>query len=201
MNNNLGWMYEKFGWALVKVMLVRHVGEIEIDVPELEYNEASGSYDPVLKGGKPVVHKSKIPRWRVVHSQYMSFGETYFMHKNHCYEVRLEHECYGRGEVHVQFLDAETGNSVNFSGAVVFAEDPKKQKLARTTKHLLQIQNQGDTSPQWIWLAIGLAVGALAAAVVLLSMGVGGSVPVVPVGATPTPLPSGFVTPPVIQVP
>lgn len=127
MHDSIGWLREKLGRTVNKAMLLRNVGEFYEKRPIYEWR------DTVTKSGqltkKPFVvgeTVEKVVKWRVVAQQFFGHKELYWMpfKKGMAYELKLENEAYGRGETHVQFIDYETGDSLNFSGRVTANKDP-----------------------------------------------------------------------------
>lgn len=158
MHDFLGFVLEKVGRSVNKVMLLRNVGQSEI---EKEVEQADGSFQK---------QKVKVIKRRVVAAHYFSSKEHFWLLKTRvdgirvhkAYELKLEHEIYGRGEVHVQFLDFDTGDALNMDGQMVIANE-RPEYLARLvdTKHIVDFLHQHKQEIQWIFLVVGGVLGGV----------------------------------------
>lgn len=150
MHDLVGYAFEKLGRAVNKVMLLRNVGEIEVE------REVQMS----VKGVVSLVKKSvKLVKWRVVAQHYFLPKEQFWEFGNKAYELKLEHETYGRGEVHVQFLNFETGDALNMNGCVLASEKPEYLKRLVNTQHIKDFVMQNKQQVAWVFIVIGLAAG------------------------------------------
>lgn len=145
MHNLEGIIREKLGRTVFKVMLLRNVGTF------IDINEHN---DPV-----------EVVKWRVVAQKFFGDWEKWWkFDKTHAYELKLENECYGRGEVHVQFIDYDTGNSINMTGQRFAASDPAQLATAIDCEHIKEWVKRNKTTGAAlaicaVCVALGLFVG------------------------------------------
>lgn len=187
-----GWMRERLGRTVNKTMLLRNVGTfyepVKESTNEAELQNANGAD---LKK----VELRKVVKWRVVAQRYFGAWDTFWQiggKKGRAYELKLENEAYGRGETHVQFLDFDTGDSLNFTGRVTAARDPVRLNQAVDVKVVKAFADRVKGSGFIVvWFAVGFMVGGL-----LLFMigqnweGISAAISHIGATATPTPPPT-----------
>lgn len=145
MHNLEGLIREKLGRTVFKAMLLRNVGTFKD-------TDSTGKEVDVIK-------------WRVVAQKFFGDWERWWkLDKHHAYELKLENECYGRGEVHVQFIDYDTGNSINMTGCRFAAKDPEKLAVAVDVEHIKEWVKRNKTTGAAlvicvVCVALGLFVG------------------------------------------
>jgi hypothetical protein len=179
MNDLVGYAYEHLGKSVFKVMALRCTGEmeqdLEVQVPyTVEEPVLLDSGAPVLKDDKVVtqtvihqkieVKKIKVKKYAVVRQHYFSPKERFWsFDKTHCFELRLEHEVYGRGEVHVQFVDFDTGNHLNMNGAYVIDPNFSPEKLAAffEVAHWRAFAAGAVQAAPWVLLLLGVLLGGI----------------------------------------
>jgi hypothetical protein len=131
MHTTEGLIREKLGRTVNKVMLLRNVG----------------------------IDAEGVPKYRVVAQKFFRGTERFWMFQGDAYELKLENEAYGRGETHVQFLDYDTGDSINMTGLVKAASNPKLLGRAVEVEHIKVFVRQNKAAVAWVFLIIGIAVG------------------------------------------
>lgn len=138
MNSTIGYIRERLGKTVYKAMLLRSVGE----------------------------DKDGRKKWRVLKQRYFKPNETFWEYKGQpqdkAFELNLSDECYGRGEVHVHFIDFDTGNALNMNGAVIASEHPEVLKRMVSVKHIKTFaENVRGSNFTVVWFLVGFAIGGL----------------------------------------
>lgn len=123
MQQHVGFIKEKIGRSVCKAMAFRCVGEMEQE-KEVQYLDMDGHY-------KFRKEKVKIKKWRLVKSAYFNFYEQFWELPDRVFPLKLENEVYGRGEVHLQAFDYDTGDHLFFGGLVMASPEAEPQELRR----------------------------------------------------------------------
>ena len=169
MRQEVGYVLEKIGRSVSKLMLFRKVGEIEVTV-EVQKSPTVYKYvngHVAVKDGRlevvseavVVKEKQRIVKWALVAQHYFGFSEYFWEYRNKCFWLKPENETYVRGEVHVHQMDFDTGAALNLSGFTFPPENPSFMKQLVSTLHLKQLVEQGKPQAQWLWLAVGAVIG------------------------------------------
>lgn len=162
MNPTVGWAREKLGRTVNKVMLLRNVGEFLQEEPVYKTEIHSDGTKTVTIANEP----KKVIKWRVVAQRYFGHWERFWElghgKTKQAYELKLENESYGRGEVHVQFIDFDTGDALNFTGRVKAAMSPQNLQEAIDVKVVKEFGNRlKGANFMAIWFLVGFAIGGL----------------------------------------
>lgn len=155
-----GWLRERLGRTVNKVMLLRNVGEFYEQKPvvQKEFHQ-DGTVTEKL-----VSEPRKIIKWRVVMQKYFGHWEKFWSlgKKGFAYELELANEAYGRGETHVQFIDYDTGDSLNFTGRVLARKDPTTLNEAIDVKVVKAFSDRLKGSGfMVVWFLVGFFIGGL----------------------------------------
>lgn len=149
----LGWAKERIGRTVNKVIILRFVGMIDQPVTKTK----------IVKG--KIVHYRqivKVPRYRAVARHYFTNKDTDWRAKKlgKAYELYATDETFSINETHFQFLDYETGNTLNIgAGQIGARENPVKLDEKIETDSIKTFVQQNKTTIAWAFLAIGILVG------------------------------------------
>lgn len=153
----VGIIREKLGRTVNKVLICRLVGEFETKTHQIvEVKNRKG----VWARNKTV--KVKIPRYRVVARHYFGACETVWRANKlgRAYEIYPTDEAVAINESHIQFIDFDTGNTLNFGvGQLGARENPVKLDEKIETDSIKEFVKQNKTAVAWAFLAIGIVMG------------------------------------------
>lgn len=192
MHSLIGLIREKTGRSFHKVLVVRFVGEFETKTHQLiEVKTRKGTF------GHNKTVKVKIPRYRVVTRHYFSPTDTVWRCKKlgRAYEIYPTDESLAINEGHLQFVDFDTGNTLNFGvGSIGARENPVKLEEKIETDSIKEFVKQNKTAVAWAFLGIGIAMGIFIGFVLGQNIeGIAGAVNgasnvIIPTSPTPTPI-------------
>lgn len=187
-----GLIREKLGRSFHKVLIVRFIGEFETKTHQIkEIKTRKGTY------GKSVLVKTKIPRYRVVARHYFSPIDTVWRASKlgRAFEIYPTDEALAINEGHLQFIDFDTGNTLNFGvGQIGARENPVKLDEKIETDSIKEFVKQNKTAIAWAFLGIGILMGVFIGFVIGQNIeGIAGAVKggadVIIPQLTPTPTP------------
>lgn len=175
----LGYIREKLGRTVNTAVLLMNVGTYDSPMEVLEpVQTLVHDYD---NHGNFVLDDQKMPK---LHSEvhlspvirsvkrihYRKLAQIYYLppqqfwvyDENHAFLLKPENEAIGRGEVHVEYIDYDTGAHLTFGGVYIVPDEAEPTQLRRAihTQHIAEFV-RAHSQVILTMILIGCCIGGL----------------------------------------